>query len=137
MEKSELLNYRALVLEVRHIRSYLARLEDLRDTVAGTQLSFTPKGPPVARSPVAAQAGRFVDAEALFRERVAGLEAHISHVEQAIGSLADPVERLILRLRYMDGKGWSSICSQLQNLGYCERQVYYIHGAALKKLKEV
>lgn len=137
MEKSELLDYRALVLEVRHLRSTLARLEELRGTVASPQLSLTPKGPPGARSPVAAQAGRFVDAEALYREKVALLDGQILRVEQAIGSLDDPAERLILRMRYMDGRGWPSICSRLHGHGYSERQVYYIHGAALKKLKEV
>lgn len=137
MEKAELMNYRALVLEVRHLRSYLAHLESLRGTVPSPQLSFTPKGPRGSRSSVEVQGGRLVDAEALYREKIALKSEQIFRVEQAIDSLESPVERLVLRLRYMDGRGWPSICSQLQDRGYCERQVYYIHGAALKKIKEV
>lgn len=137
MEKAELYNYRALVLEVRHLRSTLARLEDLRGTVASPQLSFTPKGPPSARSSVEVHAGRFVDAEALYREKVALLDSQILRIEQAIGSLESPADRLILRLRYMDGRSWPDICARLQSEGYSERSVFYIHGAALRKLKEV
>lgn len=137
MEKVELLNYRALVLEVRHLRSTLARLEELRGAVASPQLSFTPKGPPSARSSVEVQAGRFVDAEALYWEKVALLDGQILRIEQAIGSLESPAARLILRLRYMDGRSWPNICARLQSEGYSERSVFYIHGAALKKLKEV
>ena len=135
MEKVELLNYRALVLEVRHLRSYLARLEELRGSVASPQLSFTPKGPPGPGSSVAAQAGRFVDAEALYREKVALLDGQILRIEQAVGSLENPAERLILRLRYMEGREWASICARLQAEGYSERQVYRLHGYALMKLK--
>ena len=137
MEKSELLNYRALVLEVRHLRSYLARLEGLRGAVASPQLSFTPKGPPGARSSVAAQAGRFVDAEALYREKIALLDGQILRVEQAVGSLENPAERLVLRMRYMDGLEWASICAHLAGKGYSERKVYRLHGSALRNLKEV
>lgn len=131
------MNYRALVLEVRHLRSTLARLEELRGSIASPQLSFTPKGPPGARSSVAAQAGRFVDAEALYREKVALLDGQILRIEQAIGSLENPAERLILRMRYMDGREWPSIHARLQADGYSERQVYRLHGFALLKLKEV
>lgn len=136
MEKAELMNYRALVLEVRHLRSYLASLEELRGTVASPQLSVTPKGPPVGRSSVEVRAGRFVDAEALYREKLSLLEGQMLRVERAVGSLDNPAERLIMRMRYLDGKEWASICVRLQFEGYSERQVYRLHGYALMKLKE-
>lgn len=137
MEKSDFLNYRALVLEVRQLRSYLASLERALDTISSPQFSFTPKGPHSGGSPVEKQVVRFVEVEGLYKAKLAEKLARLVVMEQAIDSLEEPAERLVMRLRYLEGRSWARVCPELQALGYSERQVYRLHGFALKKLKEV
>lgn len=137
MEKVDFLNYRALVLEVRQLKSHLASLERAMDSISGPQLSFTPKGPHSGGSPVERQVVRFLDVQELYKAKLTEKLAQLVIVEQAIDSLDSPAERLVMRLRYMEGRSWASVCSLLQREGYSERQVYRLHGFALQKLKEV
>ena len=137
MEKSDFLNYRALVLEVRQLQSYLVSLERALDSVSSPQFSFTPRGPHSGGSPVERQVVRFLDVQELYKAKLAEKLVRLAVVEQAIDSLDAPAERLVMRLRYLEGRSWASVCSFLQNEGYSERQVYRLHGFALQKLKEV
>ena len=137
MEKSDFLNYRALVLEVRQLQSYLVSLERALDSISSPQFSFTPKGPHSGGSPVEKQVVRFLDVQELYKAKLAEKLSQLASVEQAIDSLDSPAERLVMRLRYLEGRSWVGVCMEFQKLGYCERVVYQIHGAALKKLKEV
>lgn len=137
MEKSDFLNYRALVLEVRQLRSYMTSLERALDSISSPQYSFTPKGPHSGGSPVEKQVVRFVEVQDLYKAKLAEKLAQLAVVEQAIDSLEAPAERLVMRLRYLEGRSWVSVCALLQREGYSERQVYRLHGFALQKLKEV
>ena len=137
MTKTDLKNYRALVLEVRQLRSLLAELEAAKFSVPGSDFSGVPRVAPSHGSAVERKVIRYMDALALYRDKVADRTAELLAIEAALGSLESPTERLILRLRYIEGRSWASVCCELESLGYSERQVYYIHGAALRKLKEV
>lgn len=134
MDKTELLQYRAAVLEVRRLRSQLAFLERDKYTVPGPNYSGVPGGSPAAGSAIEAKVIKYQDALALYREKVAAKEARLLAIEQAIESLPSP-ERLVIRLRYIEGRSWTSVCVSLLPLGYSERQVYRLHGSALEKLK--
>lgn len=54
-------------------------------------------------------------------------------IEQAIETL-DPMERDVVRLRYIDGKPWCRIAMQLN---YSEASAHRIHRKALAKLKNL
>ena len=54
-----------------------------------------------------------------------------AEVEDLIGSLEDPVERQVLRCRYIEGLIWEEVCVKLN---YSWRQTHRHHGAALDKL---
>lgn len=137
MEKSELLSYRALVLEVRKLKEYVDTLDRALSSAPSPQLSFTPKAPQSGGSALAARVARYLEVKELFETQRAKSEAQVLGIERAIQSLDDPAERLVMRLRYLEGRSWVNVCSKLQPEGYCERQVYYIHGSALQKLREV
>lgn len=124
MDKNEFIHFRARVLELRQLRSFADELERAKyGGAAGTDLE--------------GRVVRHLDALALYREKLAAIEAELVAVEEAIASLESPVERLLMRLRYMEGRCWTSVCAALRPLGYSERQVYRLHGFALRKLKEV
>lgn len=67
------------------------------------------------------------ESRALCAEKVAA-------IENAIEGLADPTERLLLRLRYMEGKSWTQVCFALH---YSPSSVKRIHKRALEHLREV
>lgn len=137
MEKTEFLNYRALVLEVKQLKAYVDAMDRALSSAPGSQLSFMPKAPRSGGSSFEERVVRFHEMKALFDERRALSECQVVAIERAIQSLEAPAERLVMRLRYLEGRSWASVVSRLQPEGYSERQVYYIHGAALEKLKEV
>lgn len=137
MEKADLVKYRAMALEVRQLRSLLSELEAATLAIAGPDFSGMPRGGASQGSALESRVVRYLDTVALYREKTADLTAALYAVETAIGSLDSPTERLIMRLRYIKGRSWPSVCLALQALGYSERQVYRLHGSALMKLREV
>lgn len=137
MTKADLLQYRALTLEVRRLRSFVAELESEKYSVPGSDFSGVPRGNSSNGSPIEKKVIRYLDAVALYEAKIAEKTAMLIAIEDAIETLDSPVERTILRLRYLEGHKWTSVCLKLEALGYSERQVYYLHGFALKKLEEV
>lgn len=119
------------------MRSYLATLERSLGSVSSSQLSFTPKAPPSAGSAVEARVVRYFEIREMYEEKIARRDAQLLAIEQALETLDSAAERLVMRLRYLEGRSWASVVSKFQAIGYCERQVYYIHLTALRKLKEV
>ena len=51
-------------------------------------------------------------------------------IEEAIDTL-ESADRLLMRLRYIDGKKWDDIADEM---GYSIQRVWQIHSSALKKL---
>jgi len=137
MEKSELKNYRALVAEVQQLKEQLVSLESSLYSPKGQRFTSTPRVPSGERSTMDGAVERHIQLVAKYRENLADKEAQQLAIEQAIQGLADPGERLVMRERYISGKGWPAIISKLQKLGISERSVYRLHGLALLKLKEV
>lgn len=136
MQKSDLKNYRALVREVAQLCEQLIALETSMYSPKIPHLSETPisSGP---RCDMADLVARHVELEELYRERMAEKMTQQFAIEHAIDSLDDPAERMVMRYRYIEGRGWNFIIAELATLGYSERQVYRLHGFALLKLKEV
>lgn len=136
MLKSDLKNYRALAREVLQLREQLITLETSMYYAKVSQLSQTPvqsgKG-----CDMADLVARRIELEALYCGRLSDKVAHQLAIERALDTLEDPAERMVMRYRYIDGRGWDSIIAELAALGYSERQVYRLHGFALLKLKEV
>lgn len=124
-------------MEVRQLRAYVDTLDSALSSVPSPQFSLTPKGPHSGGSALAARVARYLEMRDLYEAQLAKSEALVLNIERAIQSLESPAERLVMRLRYMEGRSWASVCLKLQREGYSERQVYRLHGAALLKLKEV
>ena len=137
VEKTELKNYRALVLEVQQLKEQLVALETSLYSPKGQRFTSTPRVPSGDRSTMDGAVARHIKLQELYREQLAEKEAQQFAIEQAIESLGDTPERLIMRELYIAGKKWPAVLSKMQKLGYSERTVYRLHGFALLKLKEV
>lgn len=137
MEKTDFQNYRMLAQEVRTLQSRLKELEDTIYSPTGQRYSLTPR----AASGQNRTLDDVVAAHAALEDRLlqalAEKNKQLLVVYQAIQSLADPAERMIMEYRYIDGHSWRKVCFLMQRQGVSERQVYRLHGWALEKLKEV
>lgn len=137
MEKSDFKNYRALLLEVSQLREQKRILEASIYSPTGQRFSSTPRGSSDYRATMDAAVARHVHLVELYEQELADKEAQQLAVELAIASLADVGERLVMRSRYIEGRGWPAVIREMQKVGYSERTVYRLHGHALAKLKEV
>lgn len=136
MQKADFKNYRALCLEIRKLQAQLLTLEASMYSPQGVEYSITPKGGGQGNGMLEVIA-RHIELERHYNESLAAREAQRLAIEQAIDSLEDPAERVVMRCRYIEGREWKYIIAELAALGYSERQVYRMHGFALLKLKEV
>lgn len=137
MEKSDLRNYRALVMEVQQLKEQLAILESSIYSPRGQRFTSTPRVPSGERSTMDGAVDRHIRLDRLYREELAEKEAKQLAIEQAIESLSDTPERVIMRELYIFGRSWPAVINKMQKLGYSERTTYRLHGYALLKLKEV
>lgn len=137
MEKTDFKNYRTLVLEVQQLREQLTALEFSLYSPKGQRFTPTPRVPSGERSTMDGAVEWHIKLEQLYREQLAEKEAQQLSVERAIQSLGDTAERVVMRERYIKGRGWGSVIREMEKQGISERQVYRLHGLALLKLKEV
>ena len=79
---------------------------------------------------VATLIAKIVDLDNILTYKLAKLIDCRILIEEAIDTL-DSADRLLLRLRYIDGKRWDEIAGEI---GYSVQRIWQIHGNALKKL---
>ena len=137
MEKNDFKEYRALVLEVQQLKEQLVVLESSLYSPRGQRFTSTPRVPSGDRSTMDGAVDRHDRLVRLYRGQLAEKEAKQYAIEQAIDSLGETPERVVMRELYIAGKSWPAVINKMQKLGYSERTVYRLHGAALWKLKEV
>ena len=136
LEKIELVNYRMLSREVEQFREQLERFEASLFSPNGQRFTSTPHSSNPHGSTMELAVCRHIELQELYMKRLAEKNAQLLIIEQAIASLEDPAQRVIMRDRYVLGWSWRRICATLASEGYSERQVFRLHGYALLKLKE-
>lgn len=72
-----------------------------------------------------------LDLEKSTERRMQAYLEHIGEVEGIVQKVGDPYQRIIFRMRYIDGEAWEDIASKM---GYCERQCFRLHNQGLKSL---
>ena len=137
MDKSEFKNYRTLVREVKQLHGQLRALESSLYSPKGQQFSTMPRAASGPKKTMDDAVAGHLKLEALYQEKLAAQEAQQLIIEQAISSLEEPAERVVMRARYIEGRSWLDIVRDMQKQGYSERSVYRLHGYALAKLREV
>lgn len=137
MEKVDFKNYRVLVVEVQQLKDQLQALESSLYSPKGQRFTSTPRVPSGERSTMDGAVDAHIRLERKYREELAEKEAQQLAIEEAIQSLGDTPERVVMRELYIFGKGWPAVLNKMQKLGYSERTTYRLHGYALLKLKEV
>jgi len=98
----------ALAREVENIRERIERLRALLSG-SGVIIRETPGSTDGPRDKMAEGVASLVDMERDARHRIEAYLDHAGMVEKAIDGLGDPGQRMVLRLRYMDGLVWEEV----------------------------
>jgi hypothetical protein len=137
MDKADFRNYKMLVWEVQQLREQVAILESSLYSPKGQRFTSTPRASGSTKSTMDGAVARHIRLYDLYSEELADKEAKQLAIEEAIQSLGDTAERVIMRELYIRGRKWPAVIREMQKRGYSERTAYYLHGRALFKLKEV
>lgn len=137
MEKADFRDYRMIVWEVQQLREQVAILESSLYSPKGQRFTSTPRAAGGKGSTMDSAVARHIKLYDLYKAELADKEAKQLAIEEAIQSLGDTPERVIMRELYIRGRKWPAVIFEMQKRGYSERTAYRLHGLALLKLKEV
>ena len=77
-------------------------------------------------------AAELADLEREYTAAAAVCTVRLRSIERAVRRLKDPVQRVILRRRWLDGESWERIAGEMS---YSTRAVHYIAEKGLERLK--
>lgn len=129
--KRRLYAYQEAKAEAQQIREELARVEVETTAPSTSDWSGMPHGGGYSDQ-MASKVSARIRLQEKYRQQLERLDAAQLAVEETIDSLK-PVERLVLRCRYIDGLTWENVCVAVN---YSWRQTHNIHSRALDKLVE-
>lgn len=129
--KDRLHQYTQLQREKHQIQEELARISLETASVSSPNMDGMPRGSGISK-PTEAGAFARINIMERYQAQLDKLAEEQLALEKLIEKL-DPVERRLLRYRYLDGLTWESVCVAMN---YSWRQTHNIHARALDKLAE-
>lgn len=129
--KKKLHSYRDLKAEYDQIAMELEKVEAVMTAPKGINMDGMPKsgGP---GDPILGIVSQHLALQERYRFQLVKLAAAQALIEDMIESL-EPMERKLMRCRYIDGLTWEEVCVAI---GYSWRQTHNIHGRILGKMLE-
>ena len=143
--KERLRKYTNLLREISNQLERLSLMETAEGIMPKPNLSGMPRPQGGISNPTAAAAERKTDLEKKIKRKEAEEKTERLAIESMTERLANPDERLVIQLKYIDGASWPSItfalfgCSvdYLEKLEAYQRRTYRIHGRALINLAKI
>lgn len=132
MTKERLRKYRQIERERKQLLEKLEEVEAALYYPKIQQMTDMPRGGLKEGNPQEDLAIHHIELQRQYNAKLVELAAEQLAIEQAIDSL-DPVDRMIMRYRYIDCLKWEEVCVKI---GYSWTQTHEHHGRALKQLKE-
>ena len=129
--KKQLHQYRDLKAEYKQITEELERVEAIMTAPRPANLDGMPRSPG-AGDPILAAVSQHLMLAERYRAKLQELAAAQALVEDMIEGL-EPMERQLMRCRYIDGLTWEEVCVAI---GYSWSRTHDIHGGILNKLME-
>lgn len=131
--KYRLQNYSRINSQVLHLRERIESLEDRMYSIkSSSDISEIPASGGNTDK-IAANVALLADLEEAYLDELNKLLEEQVYIETMIKGL-EPVERLLIRARYIDGLPWEHICNII---GYSWAQTHRIHSDALEKLGNI
>ena len=117
----------------QRINSKLEQVTRLRENVTNctAMLSDMPRPDSPNKQRMEETICKIVDLEREINADIDRLVDLKAEARKAINAVSDPVQQLILELRYLCYKPWLEIA---ETIGYSEATVYRLHGEALKNI---
>jgi len=132
MTKEELKNYSRMNIELARLEEKIAVLRNRVESPRGAVLTNTGKGG--ERKDFTDYIDKLIELQEHYSERAKIIFAEQIKIEMAIAAIDDPVSRLILGYRYIDGLDWQAISEKIH---YSQvHTVYRLHPKALNELQE-
>lgn len=129
--KKKLHRYCALDAERKQILRELERVAMLMGAPKVASTNSGPRSPGIG-NPVHDAVARKTELESQYYRKVAQMMDAQKEIEALIDCL-EPVERQIMRYRYLDGLAWEEVCVKI---GYSWRQTHRTHSRALDTILE-
>ena len=130
MTKTELQGYVKLSMEVIGLEEELELLEAQLYRPRMALLTGMPRGgSPVT---IADKLAKLENLKLQYQKKWDKAMAQRKHIETAIDTLTCPIERTIMRYKYIHGHTWETICDKTH---YCWDSVHRYHNKALKNLQ--
>lgn len=132
MTKEQLQQYRTIQAELRQIEGKLAELEAPLYSAGAASITGMPMPP--SRVGTGSRQERLADQTMELREYYHDKQKELAEKQLAIERVIDalkPMQRMVLRLRYIEGLSWEEVCT---SIGYSWRQTHRIHAEALARL---
>ena len=130
MTKEQLRNYQHIAREKAQIEDMLRDVEEAMTAPRAQALDGMPHSQTVQGSLVETLVARRDELVRRYQAKLDELATAMLEIETAIEAL-EPVERQLMRLRYIKGHTWEEICVELS---YSLRQTHRLHAKALEKL---
>ena len=131
MTKDTLKKYQRLRMEQENLRDILQKLDAVMTAPKVQRL----RGMPTSggnRNALEDIITRHMELEYRYINKLAELDQLQAKIEDAIETL-DGTQRMLIRMRYIQGMHWEDICV---SLNYSWRRVHQIHAAALRELQK-
>lgn len=121
-------------IEINRLNRKISQLE-ARATSTVSQVTGMPRGSGADRDALLAA---LADATSEYYAALRKAEQKELEINRFVDGLPTYTSRVILRLRYIERKPWSKVLAALnkQNWAMSERQMYRLHGLALKEARE-
>ena len=133
LTKTDLKRYIGLKSEAEELNHQINRLEDDITTLRGIAIDGMPKsrnsGDCIGNMVIKLEELR----EQYYNKLNSALE-ELGKIEGVLDNLTEPIERRLIRKRYIEDKDWDDICEEMN---YSWRQIHRIHSAVLIKISKM
>ena len=131
MTKEELNKYTETKREIEIIEDKIEYLKEKKTSIKSMVITDMPRGSNSENDRLGILLGEIEELINIYNEKQIRLIKQQIKIEEAISILDDPIDRNIMRLRYLEGMKWEKICVEVN---YRWAQVHRHHKKILEKI---
>ena len=131
MNKEELNKYTETKREIEIIEDKIEYLKEKKTSIKSMVITDMPRGSNSENDRLGILLGEIEELINIYNEKQIRLIKQQIEIEEAISILDDPIDRNIMRLRYLEGMKWEKICVEVN---YRWAQVHRHHKSILEKI---
>lgn len=130
--RHKLNSYIPLVREIRYLENKIEAIRDRQTSIRSSSDVCEVQASGGNSDKIGNSIAELNDLEDMYLRKIEKANAELKEIEALIDDL-EPLERLLIRARYIDGEYFESICGII---GYSYRQTMRIHKCAMRKLQQ-